>query len=137
MDQERTGASVIGRWVGWLVVLTLTAAVVVGTVTVVGQVAERPLTRAAVTPSSAPPSSATAVPAVAGQPLPEVIGRPVAEAQPALQQTGAVVELVDAGGASRPVQPGWVVCTAGASTGTDASAVTVQVAAVPAGDACS
>ena len=132
MDQERSGAAAIGRWVGWLVVLGLAVAVAVLTVAVVGQVADRPLTRAAALPSAAPTTSALPGPA-----LPEVAGRPVAEAQPALEQTGAVVLLVDAGGSARPVLPDWVVCTAGAPTATDAPAGAVQVAAVPAGDPCS
>ena len=131
MDQERSGAAAIGRWAGWLVVLALTVAVAVLTVAVVGQVTSRPLTRAAALPSAAP--TTTALP---GQPLPEVAGRPVAEAQPALEQTGAVVKLLDAGGQDRPVQPDWVVCTAGAPDAADAPTGEVHVAAVPAGDAC-
>ena len=138
MDTERSAAARIGRWVGWLVVAALTAAVAVGTVTVVGQVTERPLTRAAATPSATPSAAPSpAAPVLAGKPLPEVVGRPVGEARPALEQAGAVVVLLDGGGASRPVQPDWVVCTAGAPTTVDAPAGEVHVAAVPAGDPCS
>ena len=133
MDQERSGAAAIGRWVGWLVVLGLAVAVAVLTVAVVGQVADRPLTRAAALPSAAP--SAT-VQALAGLSPQEVTLRPVAEAQPVLEQAGAVVLLQDAAGASRTVQPDWVVCTAGPPAAPDAPAGAVQLAAVPAGDAC-
>ena len=147
MDPERTTASTIGRWVGWLVVLALTAAVVVGTVTVVGQVTERPLTR----PAAAPSAPATAAPVVATAqllptptslitgPLPDVVGLPVADAQPALEQVGAVVRVFAAGqDPDRPVQPDWVVCTANPSyQGADAPTGEVQLFALPTGQPCS
>lgn len=140
MDQERTGA---GRWVGRVVVLALTSAVAVGTVTVVGQVTERPLTRAAATPPAAPPPVAPVVATeqptptspVTG-PLPDVVGLTVADAQPALEQLGAVVLIVDARAWERAVQPGWEVCTASETFLGYAPTGEVHVAAVPAGDAC-
>ena len=145
MDQERTALSQIGRWVGWLVVLALTAAVAVGTVAVVGQVTERPLTRAAAVPSAAPTSAApvqveqvllpTPTSPIAG-PLPDVVGRPVGQARPALEQAGAVVVVFDARVRDRAVQPDWVVCTAGETFLGDAPTGEVHVAAVPAGDPC-
>jgi hypothetical protein len=149
MDQERTALSRIGRWVGWLVVLALAAAVAFGTVTVVGQVTERPLTRAAVPPPGASPSAGpTAVPAVATgtttQPtsafpggLPPVASRPVVEVQAALEQLGATVQTIDARGWSRPVVPGWLACHASeAFAGDDVPTGEVTVTAVPAGDPC-
>jgi len=145
MDPERSTASTIGRWVGWLVVLALAAAVAVGTVTLVGQVTERPLTRAAAVPPAAPTSAApgqveqvllpTPTRRITG-PLPDVVGRPVGEAQPALEQVGAVVVVFDARLWERAVQPDWVVCTAGETFLGDAPTGEVHVAAVPAADPC-
>ena len=145
MDQEPSTASKIGRWVGWLVVLALAAAVAVGTVAVVGQVTDRPLTRAVAAPSSAP----TAAPVVATEqllptptsgitgPLPDVVGRPVGEARSALEQAGAVVVVIDARIWDRSVQPDWRVCTAGETfLGEDVPTGEVHVAAVPAADPC-
>ena len=144
MDGERSTASTVGRWVGWVVVLALTAAVVAGTIAVVGQVTERPLTRAAALPSATPqtaapvaatdPLLATPTSRVTG-PLPDVVGRPVGEAQPALEQVGAVVVVFDARW-ERPVEPGWEVCTASELFLGDAPTGEVHVAAVPAGDPC-
>ena len=143
MDPERSTASTIGRWVGWLAVLALTAAVVVGTVAVIGQVTERPLTRAAATPSATPPSAASVVAAQApptspfSGPLPDVAGRPVPEAQAALEGVGAQVHLVDASGRARPVQLDWVACGSGPMLGaTDTSSDVVNLGAVPAGEPC-
>ena len=138
MDPERDTASTIGRWVGWLVVLALTAAVVVGTLAVVGQVKERPLTRAAATPPVAAPVLGTPASQVAGS-LPTVTGRPVAEAQPAIEQAGAVVRVFAAGAdPDRPVQPDWLVCTANPTyQGDGAPTGEVQLFALPAGEPCS
>ena len=142
MDQERTGAGRAGRWLGWLVVLALTVAVAVGTVAVVGQVTERPLTRAAATPSAAPSAATdqllgTPTSQLTG-PLPDVTGRPVGEARPALEQLGAVVTLFDAQQQGRTVEPDWVACTAAGTTDGDGTATgEVQLRAVPAGEACS
>jgi hypothetical protein len=145
MDQESTTASRIGRWVGWLVVLALTAAVAVGTVAVVGQVTGQPLTRAAAAPSAAPTPTdpGVAIPAVAatGRALPAslipVAGQPVGDAQQALQEHGATVMLSDGAG-TRPVLPDWVVCGAGENMLADGSPTgQVTVVAVPAGESCS
>ena len=139
MDPERSTASTIGRWVGWLAVLALTLAVGVGTMTVVGQVTERPLTRAATpsaVPSAAGASATTAVQLLGLPTLPDVLGRPVAEAQPALEGVGASVLLVDARDGDRPVGTDWVVCAAGPPTSWGSPADMVQVDALPAGEPC-
>jgi hypothetical protein len=144
MDQERTALSRIGRWVGWLVVFALAAVVAFGTVTVVGQVTERPLTRAATVPSAAPPTTvpvvvtdvllSTPASSITG-PLPDVVGLPVRDAQPALERVGAVVVVFDARW-ERPVGPEWVVCTATETFSGDTATGEVHLAAVPAGDPC-
>ena len=148
MDPERSTASTIGRWVGWVVVLALAVAVAVATTAVVGQVTERPLMRAAATPSAAPPAAPPAAQPTRADyeelathsltgPLPDVTGRPVGEAQQALERVDAVVLLVDSRGWSRPVGPDWVVCGTGESTRGDGSPTgEVTVSAVPAGDPC-
>lgn len=137
MQQERSGTAAIGRWVGWLVVLALTVTVAVLTVAVVRQVTDAPLTRAAALPTAAAPAVPSGtVQALAGLSPQEVTLRPVGEAQPVLEQAGAVVLLQDAAGASRTVQPDWFVCAAGPPAAPDAPAGAVQLAAVPAGDAC-
>ena len=143
MDQERSTASRTGRWVGWLVVLGLTVAVALLTMAVVGQVTERPLTRAAAVPSAAPP---TAVPVVVNEalptpssrisgPLPDVVGVPVRDAQPALEQVGAVVVVFDARSEGQ-VGPDWAVCTAGETFLGDTRTGEVHLAAVPTGETC-
>jgi hypothetical protein len=134
VDQERSGAAVIGRWVGWLVVVALAVAVAVATVAVVGQVTDGPLTRAAAPLSAAPP--AAAAPALVGPTLPDVLARPVSEARPALEQAGATVQLVDAGGTDRPVADDWLVCAAGAPTSGSPPPGLLLVAALPTGEPC-
>ncbi|MCZ2828412.1 hypothetical protein O2W14_06130 [Modestobacter sp. VKM Ac-2986] len=148
MDPERSTSSTIGRWVGWVVVLALAVAVAVATTAVVGQVTERPLMRAAATPSAAPPSAPPPAEPVRADyeelptrsltgPLPDVAGRTVGEAQQALEQVEAVVHLVDSRGWFRPVQPDWVVCGGGqAFRGDGSPTADVTVSAVPAGDPC-
>ena len=136
MDQERSGAATIGRWVGWLVVLALTVAAAVLTVAVVRQVTDAPLTRAAAPLPVATGAPGAAGPALVGPTLPDVVGRPVGEAQPALEQAGATVLVQDAGGADRPVATDWVVCAAGVDTAFDANAGSVRVAALPTGEPC-
>ncbi|NEK94106.1 hypothetical protein GCU67_07940 [Modestobacter muralis] len=148
MDPERSTASTIGRWVGWVVVLALTVAVAVATTAVVGQVTERPLMRAAAPPSAASPSAPPAAEPVRADyeelptrsltgPLPDVAGRSVGEAEAALEQVGAAVLLVDSRNWSRPVGSDWVVCATGQSSRGDGSPTAdVTVSAVPAGDPC-
>lgn len=146
MDDERSGAPGPARWLGWGVVAVLAAAVVAGTVVVTDQAAG---SAAAGTPTarSAAPTAATPAPTrevlmptrtshIDG-PLPEVAGRPVGEAVPALEAAGALVEVFDARAWWRAVQPDWVVCGAGQTfLGDGTPTGEVHVAAVPAGDPC-
>ena len=142
MDDERTGARGPGRWLGWLVVGGLGAAVLAGTVAVVTEAVAQPApsTEAQPSPTSTPvptiePLLPTPTSHVDG-PRPEVTGRPVAEAQAAWESVGAVVTVFDGRGWSRPVQPDWSVCTAGELYRGDAPSGEVQITAVPAGDPC-
>ncbi|MGY5882295.1 hypothetical protein [Modestobacter lacusdianchii] len=146
MDDERSGARGPARWLGWGVVAVLAAAVVAGTVVVTDQAAG---SAAAGTPAarSTAPTATTSAPTrevllptptshVDG-PLPEVAGRPVGEAVPALEAAGALVEVYDARAWGREVGPDWQVCGVGEIyLGDGTPTGQVSVPAVPAGDPC-